>query len=95
MDADLVRAFRTLLAREPELKRSVRSLRDPYEAAGRLAQIGALHGLPTSAAEIMSHVRRLDELGSSEPLTDGDLDAVVGGTAASDRWFAAFYEMLF
>jgi len=95
MDADLVHAFRTLLAREPELRRSVRSLGDPREAAGRLAQIGALHGLPTSEAEIMCHVRRLAEPTGPEPLTDADLDGVVGGTAAGDRWLATFYKLLF
>lgn len=69
----------------------IRAARSGQEAADALARIGALNGVPTSAAEVSQGLARLlrDVERTTQPpldLEDRELDALVGGAAPDWRY---------
>ncbi|HYD64014.1 hypothetical protein [Azospirillum sp.] len=81
---DLVRQFHRLFSEQPGLLAGLHGLSVPA-AAEALTRIGAVNGIPTSAAEIRRYaaqaVRRLE---CRHALGDDELDALTGGGAVTD-----------
>ena len=78
--AEMIQQFRQLFVDRPELTHDLKSARNLDAAAEALDRIGARHGIATSAAEIRSYVRRLqqDYLADRE-LSPQQLDCIAAG----------------
>jgi hypothetical protein len=86
--------LRRVLQADDHLARQVLEAPGPDQASELLARIGAMNGIPTSAAEIRAHVLRLTRDMQPRALPDSALDSVAAGGGAPTPWRDTLRDLL-